>query len=73
MEQLVVHVQDEEKARMLLCLLTALDFVHSVQLSHAEVAAESEEEPQDFFALAGIWQGRETTAESLRQQAWPQR
>ncbi len=28
------------------------------------------EETEDFFAIAGIWEDREITAETLRQQAW---
>ncbi len=31
------------------------------------------DEPLLFFALAGIWQDRETTLESIRQQAWLRR
>ena len=28
------------------------------------------EESEDFFAIAGIWENREITAETLRQEAW---
>jgi hypothetical protein len=73
MEQLIVQVKDKEKAKMLLDLLAALDFVHSVQTCQAAAAAESQDEPPDFFALAGLWQDRETSLESIRQQAWPRR
>lgn len=39
---------------MLLDLLTALDFVDSVQSGQSEI---SEQDPQeDFFSQAGIWQ-----------------
>lgn len=73
MEQITVQVRDKEKARMLLELLTALDFVESVQTIRSESAVEYQEEPPDFFALAGLWQDRETNLESIRQQAWPRR
>ncbi len=56
---------------MLLELLAALDFVESVKASHTEAAAESQDEPPDFFALAGLWQDRETTLDSIREKAWP--
>ncbi len=73
MEQIIVQVRDKEKARMLLELLAALDFVESVKTSRAEAATESQEYPSDFFALAGLWQERDTSLESIRQQAWPRR
>lgn len=73
MEKIVVHVQDREKARMLLELLAALDFVESVAAGHAEAESAPPPEPLDFFAAAGIWQGRDITAESLRKLAWPER
>ncbi|MEN9519899.1 MAG: hypothetical protein RLZZ381_2487 [Cyanobacteriota bacterium] len=28
------------------------------------------EESEDFLAIAGIWENREITAETLRQEAW---
>ena len=28
------------------------------------------EEPEDFFAIAGIWENRAITAENLRPKAW---
>lgn len=71
MEQIVIQVRDKEKAKMLLELLAALDFVDSVKASHAEAAAESQDDPPDFFALAGLWQDRETTLDSIREKAWP--
>ncbi len=71
MEQIIVQVRDKEKAMMLLELLAALDFVESVKTSRAEAAAESQEEPSDFFALAGLWQDRDVAQESIRKKAWP--
>ena len=71
MEQIVIQVRDKEKAKMLLELLAALDFVHSVKTRHAETETESLDEPLDFFALAGIWQDRDVSQESIRKEAWP--
>ncbi len=74
MEQIVVQVRDKEKAKVLFELLTALDFVDSVKTSEAEeveVKATIREEAADFFSLAGLWQDREVTLESIRQKAWP--
>jgi hypothetical protein len=30
-------------------------------------------ENEDFFSMAGLWEGRDIDQESLRKQAWPQR
>ncbi|MEM9273759.1 MAG: DUF2281 domain-containing protein [Cyanobacteria bacterium P01_F01_bin.143] len=35
-----------------------------------ESLEKKEEESEDFFAIAGIWENRKITAETLRQQAW---
>lgn len=71
MEQIIVQIRDKEKAKMLLELLAALDFVYSVKTSPAENEAASQEEPLDFFALAGIWQDRDITQDAIRKEAWP--
>ncbi len=73
MEKITVHVKDKEKAQLLFELLTALDFVDSVKSGSAEGEIDSvpQENGADFFALAGIWAGREINLASIRQQAWP--
>ena len=71
MEQIVVRVQDKEKAKMLLDLLTALDFVDSVQAGQSKTSEQ--DAPEDFFELAGIWQDRDIGQESIRKEAWPRR
>ena len=68
MEQIVVRVRDKEKAKMLLDLLAALDFVDSVQSGQSETSEQDTQE--DFFSLAGIWQDRDATQESLRKETW---
>lgn len=74
MEQIVVQVRDKEKAKVLFELLTALDFVDSVKTSETEeveVDSTVREERFDFFSLAGLWQDRDISLESIRQKAWP--
>ena len=78
MEQIVLQIQNKDKARLLLELLSALDFVDIVRAHHLPSPEEQLDKPtsdaqidDDFFALAGIWAGRDITIESLRQQAWP--
>jgi hypothetical protein len=76
MEQIVIHTRNKEKARILVELLAALDFIDSVE-SHtdedAAIATEIAEADNDFFALAGLWEGRDITLESIRREAWPPR
>ncbi len=73
MESITITVKNEEKARMLSELLQALDFVTEVKLNRTGQPQASEEngEKADFFALAGIWQGRQIELEDIRRQAWP--
>lgn len=68
MEQITIHINNKEKADLLLRLLRSLEFIDVVEVADHKVSEESE---ADFFAMAGIWQEREITQESLRQQAWP--
>ena len=71
MEQIIVQVRVKEKARVLLELLTALDFVDSVETKEDKVGTTVGEKSLDFFSLAGLWQDREITLASIRQKAWP--
>jgi hypothetical protein len=68
MQQLIIQVADKEKAEMLLKIISALDFVNSVEV--VEDNTNIADNQQDFFALAGMWENRDITTESIRQQAW---
>ncbi|WP_417911561.1 hypothetical protein [Candidatus Electronema sp. TJ] len=71
MEKIIVHVRDQEKAKQLLDLLAALDFVESAVSAAAAAEPDPLRKPPDFFEVAGIWKNREITAQSIRKQAWP--
>lgn len=74
MQQIIIQVKDKNKARKLFELLTELDFVSSVKTSEAidaEASTTTPKEPSDFFSLAGLWEGRDISLESIRQKAWP--
>ncbi len=73
MEQIVIQIENKEKAQLLLELLKALDFVDlvNVRSEEAELDVTSQEESSDFFSLAGLWEGRDITLTSIRRQAWP--
>ncbi len=76
MEHIVVQVEDKAKAQMLREFLAALDFVHSIDTLQPEDAladAAELEGADDFFALAGLWAGRDIQLDDLRRQAWPRR
>lgn len=68
MEQITIHINNKEKADLLLQLLRSLDFIDAVEVKNQTMTEGAE---ADFFAMAGIWQDREITQESLRQKAWP--
>jgi hypothetical protein len=69
-QQLIIQIADKEKAQMLLKLISALDFVNSVEVIEDNTNISDDE--QDFFSLAGIWENRNITTESIRQEAWRQ-
>jgi len=77
MTEIVISVQDEEKAKLLIELLQSMDFVVRVQTHARELPVASmnqlDEEPVDFFSLIGIWKDRNISLAQLREQAWPKR
>lgn len=74
-QHIVVEVQNQEMAELLLQFLNALDFVASVQhgaVQPDEFAKETTiTNSNQFFSYAGIWAGRDITARSIREKAWP--
>lgn len=75
MTQILVQVKDQKKSNVLLELLKSLDFVDSVYTINKEVDTpiSNEDDSLDFFSMAGIWEDREITLESIRQKAWRRR
>ena len=73
MEQIVIHIKDKKKAKMLFDLLTSLDFVDSINATSEKVGetAKTQLDTSDFFAMAGLWEGRDVSLETIRQKAWP--
>ncbi len=68
MKQLIVHIRDQEKPETLSKILTALDFVDSVEIIEDQTTLSDNE--QDFFALAGLWEDRDINPKSIREAAW---
>ena len=74
MEQITIRIKDRKRAQKLLDFLKSLDFIESISektLSTEENSGANGEE--DFFALAGLWAGRDISLQSIREQAWPYR
>ena len=74
MEQIVIQVKDQQKARALVDFLQSLDFIEAVKSSKVFSIKKSQRAKEaDFFALAGMWAGRDVSLDSIRQKAWPAR
>lgn len=74
MEQIVIRVKDRKKAKTLLEFLKSLDFIESVTEKETLTNEISDVEGNaDFFALAGLWAGRDVSLKSIREKAWPYR
>ncbi|MCI0552932.1 MAG: hypothetical protein L0287_18425 [Anaerolineae bacterium] len=75
MEQITIRVKDRKKAQTLLDFLKSLDFVESVTEKELSDTDESQVDKgeKEFFALAGLWEGRDISLKTIREQAWPYR
>jgi len=74
MEQITIRIKDKKKARTLVDFLKTLDFVEKVSSSDLPNLEDDEEKREDdFFALAGLWAGRDVSLKSIREKAWPYR
>jgi hypothetical protein len=68
MEQIIVHVKDKLKAKMLIELLNDMNFVSDIKTIEQDIDKNYK---IDFFSFAGIWADRDVNLQSIRQQAWP--
>lgn len=69
MEQITIRIKDRKKARKLLDFLKSLDFVESVIEKEVTNESPTEAGEVEFFALAGLWNGRDISLKTLREQA----
>ena len=75
MEQITIRIKDRKKAQTLVDFLKSLDFIESItekELSGVNEAGTDNGE-NEFFALAGLWAGRDISLKTIREQAWPYR
>jgi len=74
MTRIILEIDDDAHAALMMELLGALTFVRAVKAIPAPLADAGEVDAAgDFFSLAGIWEGREVSKGAIRQRAWPER
>jgi len=74
MEQITIQVKNKQKARALINFLKAMDIIEDVTASDlSTLKPKAKINDKEFFALAGLWAGRDVTLDSIRQKAWPTR
>jgi hypothetical protein len=74
MEQITIRIRDRRKARALETFLKSLDYIETISTADSGKSKRGAgSQKGNFFALAGIWNGRNVTAASLRKKAWPER
>lgn len=73
MEQITIRIRDRKKAQTLIDFLKSLDFVETI--TEKELSEESGDVngENEFFAMAGLWEGRNVSLKTIREQAWPYR
>ncbi len=72
MEQITIRIKDQKKAQSLLDFLKSLDFIESItEKELAGTNSLSEDGEKDFFALAGLWAGRDISLKTIRERSWP--
>jgi len=67
MEQITIRIKDRKKAQTLLDFLKSLDFVESVTEKEMSTEPSNAAGEQEFFALAGLWMGRDISLKTLRE------
>jgi len=74
MEQIIIRIKDRKKAQTLIDFLKSLDFVESITEKELPGVGETETvDEKEFFAMAGLWQGRDISLKAIREKAWPYR
>ncbi len=75
MEQIIIRIRDRKKAQTLIDFLKSLDFVESITEKEWSGGGEAEAVAgdQEFFAMAGLWEGRDISLKTIREKAWPYR
>jgi hypothetical protein len=73
MEQITIRIRDRKKAQTLIDFLKTLDFVEAISEKELPEEASAVNEEKEFFAIAGLWEERDISLKTIREQAWPYR
>ena len=73
MEQIIIRIRDRKKAQTLIDFLKSLDFVETITERELSDETSTANEENEFFAMAGLWEGRDISLKTIREQAWPYR
>jgi hypothetical protein len=76
MNEIVIGVEDQSKAWILVEMLSSLNFVSSIHVKKEKAKLTSRSPRRSsisFFDYAGLWEGRELDQTTLREKAWPRR
>lgn len=75
MSTITLKIENKKKLDHFLAFVKDLDFVEVV--SKTETGTDKQIEissaKKDFFALAGMWEDRDISANELRYKAWPKK
>lgn len=76
MKKLTLTIADH-KLQTFLAFIRDLDYVEvltsDTSSEQPSVETPSDAQPDDFLALAGMWEDRDISAEELRAKSWPSR
>lgn len=73
MEQITIQIKNKQKAQALISFLKSLDFIEELTTQDSGFQPKTKMDQADFFALAGLWAGRDINLETIRLKAWPPR
>ena len=74
MEEIIIRIRDQKKAQTLIDFLKSLDFVEIVtEKEVSRVGDSNTADENEFFGMAGLWEGRDISLKTICEQAWPYR
>ncbi len=71
METITIKIKSKSKLQRFLAFINDLDYIEVIDTK--SVSQDPPDNGSDFFAIKGMWEGRDVTAEQLRAKAWPKR
>ena len=72
METVTLKIKNKSKFQHFLTFIKDLDYVEVLRKEPVKKKKSTTAE-NDFFALAGMWENRDISAEDLRSKAWPKK